>query len=167
MKRKYAQVGDKIAIENPVFVSRVGYPYCIGTFEGVAQQALQKTGLLLGKTLTTHGKTLIRDYARYLLVQAGWGGPERTLHTYTKPELKGQEFVVGHRQTAYTGRRYPPSGYGEDYVEGGLQNRKVHILLRLESHFGGPFWIEATNVKVVAVSAGMTYYRPPYIPVGK
>jgi hypothetical protein len=151
-RKNIIRQGDRVRIDNPIFVLRVGYPKCLDseTDEVLATMGEQLDGLLNlaniekgGVRFTDHGRNcydqtkrkVARAIAYARLNLHGFGGCERTIHTVELPELKGLEGWVQSVRFAKTGTYYPPyysdgGWWGEpDYEPGGLQHEKTHKLL--------------------------------------
>lgn len=184
MKKPIYRDGDRVRVLVPNFVTRVGYPRNVDYYKPEARQTLESVGLLKPSfdgdwdtarrpyTIYDRAKDkLIGDLARFLLIQKGWGGNERSIYTQSQPLLAGTEQTVIDKRVVKTGKRY--SGYttydawnGDyDYDPGGLEDEKTHILLKLATpgHFGiigdrkssltallkQGGWIESINVEHV------------------
>lgn len=151
VSRKYPRVGDFVKIVNPVFVDRVGYPVCVDDFVKPAETAMYSAGLLAGFVPTRTEKDAIRAFARVLAKRAGFGGPTRSLHTTTRPDLQDAECLVVNRKQAVTGVRVPGHGgqahqYYEDAEGPHLKDPKQHTLLAVRDNNNFFGWIEAQNV---------------------
>lgn len=142
---------DTVKVLTPTFVTRVGYPKIADDFMAEAEKTLIEKGLLKYHSGTSYRSLIayehverpraerdfIRKYALLLLRKAGWGGRDRTLHTYEAPEFLGKELRVVGKKVVKTGIHVGPSthvsngwdGVDYDYDPGGLGDEKTHILL--------------------------------------
>jgi len=131
---------DNIKVINPTFVTRAGYPKIADDFMREAETTLIAKGLLrhqVGDNRRRDEQDFIRKFARLLLARAGWGGRERTLHTYQAPEFLGKELRVVGKKVVKTGKHVGPhtsqssgwNGVDYDYDPGGLNDKKTHVLL--------------------------------------
>lgn len=141
---------DTVKVVKPVFVTRVGYPKIADDFMEEAERTLIQKDLIRpfpqhrfrGWSVETRNRpydetVFIRKYARLLLKRAGWGGNQRTLHTYEAPDFLDKELIVRGKRVFQTGGHVGPTshasngwdGVDHDYDPGGLSDRKTHILL--------------------------------------
>lgn len=138
MKRCVYRPGDVVRIVEPVFVERVGYPLTwpmlLEEFENNPKidEAMQLLGLALGGR---ERQDFIRGVCQAAVRTRRFGGKERSLHTRTDEQARGETSEIHLKRTVYTGTYYPPSGdysswSGEyDYEPGGLENSTAHVLL--------------------------------------
>lgn len=150
MKKHVYSKGDLVKVINPRIVRRVGYPLCAKDLFPEAEQRLVEAKILNARTPTpltykpfvdrpNDEDRLIRELARYLLREKGWGGKERSLHYEAVDNWKPGQILrfLGDKQTVQTGTRYGAiSSYNAwegdyDYEPGGLYPRKTHVLLNV------------------------------------
>lgn len=144
---------DRVVIVEPLAAVRVGYP--LGLAEGLAH-----VEPLIGKDLVAlfakaggaahclydlDGRSAARDrdydqalraIAHSWLKQEGFGGPERSIHTEVREQLRGREGRVLGKRTVRTGTRYPGcSASGWECDDGSppeLRDVESHVILEIE-----------------------------------
>jgi len=171
MKKHVYHVGDKVRILRPRFVRRVGYPLVWHEVEDVQLYADPRIGTAL-RALGLHPASLEGlacghdeiprhlqiAFAKEFVVQNNFGGKERSIYYWADGQSPPNVFdtavwgryysegtvhtVVGRRHVK-TGVRYAAWGNGEDWEPGGLNDMKVHTLLKLSDSVE----IEACNVE--------------------
>lgn len=178
--------GDKVIVTNPEFVVRVGYPLSYAmAYEHVKETQLVNVRRFLDETMfpvqpgeSIFGMCLTRAKGpnkeeRMILQGLAWaylhkeqfGGPERTIHTESRPYYHGRVLTVGEKRVCKTGTYDAPYShqdyFGEwDCYPGGLTNCKTHVLLRIEhdaeimpyynerEKYSYGNWIESKNVRL-------------------
>ena len=187
--------GDLFLVKEPVIVKRVGYPmgrkdaakHVEDTLSAEIAALFSKLGAQLdaertaeeteiagvvwfaaAKTEVSHWdmKRVVSGLASHWLKLNGFGGDERSLHTYREESLKPDvECQVLSRRVVKTGTRYAATSSGPDYngeydyTPGGLEGEQTHVLLEfrpvcaLDLLVVSPtenqdkrLWIEAKNV---------------------
>lgn len=155
MAKQRPWVGSRVRIVNPEVVVRVGYPKSMHDYFQLAleQYGQRLTGALPELLRSSEWQQMLgadphmRTKAHPLLTKLLWaialplarkdhfGGAVRTIHTRSVPELKGREFGVLERRSAYTGYRYAGhsrSSYWDDDGEPpSLENVQHHNMLRI------------------------------------
>ena len=163
MTRKHVyHVGDKIRIVDPKFIDRVGYPVRWDSLVPDFRQhpkmieAMQLLGMIPADQYTVSGRVAL-DFAQGCAKAQnrlnGFGGRTRSLYYWHGDfsQWAGTTATVSGKRTAKTGEYYAPSGgrfmtdcgYEYEYANGGLEDAKTHVLLRLDIGFE----IEACNVE--------------------
>ncbi len=136
------RTGDFVRIVEPRVVVRVGYPKCLKDYVPEAEalflpalrKALDDSKKVSRHALAKDGKSykrIVYELAWMLARANGFGGYTRMLHFEEEPELKGRVCQVFAVRSVHTGERFAPSGSGEDYEPGGLENRKTHRLVEV------------------------------------
>lgn len=160
MKKHIYRIGDRVRVVNPRWIKRVGYSL-VWTDLIDEVKADPRTVAAWQVIISGPGADPSREFVRAVAMQRveqrGFGGNERRIHYEPIPEAQvpgcihygfargpGQVLTVSAKRTAYTGVRFGPSGYDEDYNDGGLDDRKAHVLLTVESGI-----IEACDVEPV------------------
>ena len=151
------RVGDRVRIKNPRWIKRVGYPLHWHDLRADVEADPRVAEFLkaLGYDSQYIPTYFIQAVAKLHVEVRGFGGKERTIHycsmggdpifeDYPSHGYVGCYTTVTGKRVAYTGTRFGPSGSGEDYENGGLEDRKAHVILR--THLGE---IEACDVEVV------------------
>lgn len=153
-KRRSIRVGDRVCIDNPEFVDRVGYPLTwtmlVSEFE-INPKFLQAMELLGIEDNSGARQEFLVGACKAAVRSRKFGGKERTIHTQRQDFMKGMIEEVHRKRTVRTGTYFPPSysgggAYSEpEYEPGGLDNAKSHVLLLTSCGE-----IEASNVSLVA-----------------
>lgn len=154
-KKPPFRVDDLVKIVTPQFFVRCGYPLCkADAFKALDESEVgdKAKALLKLVNLKPHIRmcrgvpdVMTRDYRKILdvfvtrwLDQHKFGGPERTIHTKEKPELKDKVFQVVGQKFHKTGKRVPGySGGGgywapDDPEPPYLDDVKTHRILLLD-----------------------------------
>lgn len=151
---KAYQTYDRVRIVNPLIFVRCGYPLnkkrvretlITPEQEEAVRVMLRKFDLYydypIEELLTTPSKKdtvvekILDVISGFLLLQHGFGGKERTIHTEERPELKGAILRVINKQVVKTGTYYAPSytydyyNGGHEWEPGGLNDMKTHVIL--------------------------------------
>lgn len=152
-RRAVFREGDAVRIINPEFVTRVGYPKSLDDYR---EEAGRRFGSDIVKIFTAIGarayqssrgwrdannlfeleptrafRRILSEFAHEMAKVDGFGGRERKLHTIRIPELQGQACNISRLRTVRTGMYYGPSGNGEDWEPGGLDDGETHRLAEL------------------------------------
>ena len=116
------RVGDVVEVVNPVFVKRVGYPKTVDDYlVEMGQKAGPKIEELIAAVdgggwirKSAAGQKVYdrvcRDLAWLLAHRDGFGGRERTLHTFEAPAYRGGRARIYELRTAMTGTYRPGRG---------------------------------------------------------
>lgn len=164
MSRPYRK-GDQVEIVNPRWIKRVGYALHWQDLmaEVESDQRTEDALKVLGFTGREIPRYFLQAVAKLHVEQRRFGGNERSIHywpiakigesildfdTIPSHAYVGRVALVEAKRVAYTGTRYPGHGHGEDYENGGLEDRKAHVILR--TTYGE---IEACDVKLVKAAA--------------
>lgn len=153
-KKPPFRVDDLIKIVTPQVFIRCGYPLCkadalkaldesdVGEkvkelLKSVKMRSHVKLHLVSTPVMTTDYRKILDVFATGWLFQRNFGGPERTIHTKERPELKGKVFQVVSQKFHKTGTYYPGNCsrgyYGDDDAEPpGLADMKTHRILLLD-----------------------------------
>lgn len=187
---------DEVEIVTPLFVERVGYALTprvvlaeVAAALGKDVQALwSKVGELAGQKRSKLDDALLMEESgpesmdpilyqlayRYVALK-GHGGPERTIHTVRRDDLRDKTARVVGKRCVKTGTRYGATGgydswTGEwDCEPGGLADERTHVLLtvsflRTSESFGSiedTHEIEACHVRKLYDSKGGRYLEGP------
>ena len=159
MAKQKPWVGSKVRIVNPEIVVRVGYPKSLHDYFQLAleQYGQRLTGALPELLGSSEWQQMlgadphVRTKAHPLLSKLLWaiafplarkdrfGGNLRSIHTRSAPELKGREFEVLERRSAYTGSRYAghprSSCWDDDGEPPSLEDVQHHNMLMLSVSF--------------------------------
>lgn len=160
---------DRVRVIIPRVFERCGYPMSIQDAreeiskmrEGdkLIYDLIQSFGIDI-RYGNVYGK-IVNALAYGLLHTRGFGGPERTIHTVERPEIKGQIYRVTDKFVVKTGIYRRGSSDPEDPEGPSLRNVKTHTILRVESIDAGfnydYFSIEATNVERVTEDKSMIW----------
>lgn len=166
--RTIFRTGDIVKVVKPLVFIRCGYP-C--TIDEETQVVIRDFGSKIVEVFRECGgpvwtenrefKRVASEIAHARLRSNCFGGRERKIYTKKNSAIDGKEFVVIDKKVVKTGRYYSPSGYGEDWEPGGLDNCETHVIVqvadsesivRLEGKnivvgaWSEPFWIESTNI---------------------
>lgn len=166
-KRKdIIRVGDRVKIVVPDVVVRVGYPLTKADmmkrqtpeqlqairdmFKSFNVRLKMDSISALGLGEADRDMERLYEKIRYamageMLAQAGWGGKQRRIHTYTLKAIKGLLATVDARRVVKTGdynRGCSSQDYwGEyDYDPAYLSNEKSHVLYKLYVDGYGSWW---------------------------
>lgn len=143
---------DRVVIVEPLVVTRVGYPLSL-------EDGLKHVEPLIGKDLVAlfakagarahccydlagglaasdrDYDAALRAIAHSWLKAEGFGGPQRTIHTDLREQLRGLEARVTGKRTVRTGVRHSGCGSGWEGDDGSppeLRDVRSHVLLELE-----------------------------------
>jgi hypothetical protein len=171
-KPKYAKVGDRVRIVEPLMFKRCGYPldpravrdkFAMEIHELTKRAVLAVRGVALPKHEDQVEDVSLRYFevhrgdqwnlferavVGFILQREGFGGRERTVHEVEVAEYKGRTATVTAKQTVMTGTYYAPScgynGYDYDYDPGGLEDMKAHVIYTLNFDPGQPYVVPTT-----------------------
>lgn len=145
--------GDRVRVVNPRWIRRVGYPIVWTEIEQEVRdmrRTQEAWATFIGMPLTfTCTLTVSDEFARacamHVVEERGFGGNTRSIY-YEDPiddqqlglrdayygfaRNRGQVLEVYSKRIVHTGIRVPAWGDGDDYVDGYLDERKTHVLLR-------------------------------------
>ena len=164
MKKTVFRIGDKIKVINPEFFIRCGYK--LTKEDGLKLITEDEKKTLINLLGGNHIDNLVykgydRVYEEILdriaysrISKLGFGGPNRSIFTESKPEFLNKEFTVIGKKVVQTGV------YQAGYTSGGwdgyeseapyLSNVKSNVILKLMINDGyihyDDYWIEEKNV---------------------
>lgn len=160
--------GDVVKIVEPKFIDRVGYPVRWDSLVPDFRQhpkmleAMKLLGMIPDDQHMVGGRAALafaQGCAKAQNELNGFGGRLRSLHYWDGDfsQWAGMTAKVSGKRIAKTGEYYAPSGgrfmtdygYEYEYANGGLEDQKTHILLRLDIGYE----IEACHVELIEAVA--------------
>lgn len=163
MKKKLIyRAEDVVRIVNPLFVTRVGYPWdkeyvkknvITDDQRKALTEMLEKFHLrpsyfgFEGKGYFDNAFEKILDEMAYWVMKTqGFGGRERTIHTELREDCRGKLAKIISKRVVKTGEYFPSISYyddyngGTEYEPGGLRKEKTHVLLNLDIFSDDGMW---------------------------
>lgn len=161
MKKLIYRAEDVVRIVNPLFVTRVGYPWdkeyvkknvITDDQRKALTEMLEKFHLrpsyfgFEGKGYFDNAFEKILDEMAYWVMKTqGFGGRERTIHTELREDCRGKLAKIISKRVVKTGEYFPSTSYydynGEtEYEPGGLRKEKTHVLLNLDIFSDDGMW---------------------------
>jgi hypothetical protein len=162
--------GDIVKVVNPLIFIRCGYPHTLAEetkiviedFGSKITDLFRECGGPVDERFRQF-KRVASEIAHARLKSKGFGGRKRQVYTKEDLSIAGREFVVVEKKVVKTGIYYSPSGSGEDWEPGGLDNCETHVIVKiadpdsvirchdgsLVTHsfsVGKSFWIESTSI---------------------
>lgn len=191
LKKNVIRVNDRVKIINPEVFVRCGYPW---SKEYVKENVITKEQRVIirnllypnlkrpitiddvfGQDETVEELKMIDILAYVILMENGYGGRERTVHTKLREELRGKTGVICDRKVVKTGCYFPGSshqGYFDAYPEyepAYLTNEKSHVILQILVHGNNDvfvtdpdnqIWIENKHLEKITIEQQDEEWKP-------
>lgn len=166
------RVGDRIRVTRAnAGIKRIGYPLIFTELRDEARQSPEADAvvkILFGNRFASGLSRrsdpdripiyIVDAVAKSFVARRGFGGNERKIIYHPEPRRNSiglmvddfhphlnHHYTVTRKRIAKTGTRFPSSGDGDDYEDGGLYDPKTHVILQLDNYME----IEVTDVELI------------------